>query len=1209
MSIFQVVPSGDQWSREEILAALFEESGDALFLFDVENAQILDVNPMAQKLTGFCRRELLSMTVIHLFRPDQHHGLERLRQAFRRTGHFHSQEGFYLRHRHDGVWVPVNISVTRLHTQPRVLGLLTVRDISDRKQAEEVLRESEARFRQVWECSLDGMRLTDAQGTIVAVNEAFCRMVGLNARQLEGQLLSVIHAPEHRDRVLASYRGRFAKRQFDGLVARKVHLWDGRHIWVEMSSAFLERSGTPLLLCIFRDVTERKRTEECVVKHQNELQSILDTVGAVIWECDPHTLQFHYVSQQAERMLGYPVEAWLHEPDFWRRHIHEQDRDWVVEYCRRATEELRDHTLEYRMVAADGRVVWIRDIATVVAQSGQVHKLRGLMVDISEVREKQEQLRYNEERFRLLADNAFDVVAEISEDGRHRYVSANVTQVLGYAPEELVGQLAGRWVHPEDLPRATAEFRKDAARCTYRYRHKNGQWRWLESSMRRFTTPSGEHRAVVITRDISEHVRAEQLLSTEKEVLEAVATGRPLGEVLHLLCTGAETLCSGMKASVLLLTPQGTLVHAAAPSLPEEYRRLVDGIVIGPEVGSCGTAAYWGRPVIVADTYTHPLWKDFRHLAQRFGLRACWSMPVFAVDGRVLGTFALYHEQVHEPTAEEQRIIERFGRLAGIVIERQRIYDKVLESEAKYRSLVENLEQNVFMKDRQFRFVAANQVFCKSLGCSEAEIIGKTDFDFYPAELATKYRADDERVLREGIRLEVEERNLDRGQERWVRVIKTPVRNAQGEITGLLGIFWDVTHQRNLEAQMRHMQKMEAVGQLAGGIAHDFNNLLTAIIGNLELAASQLGQAGLPEPGPCDTGTLVRAALEASQRAAALTRQLLGFARRTPLHIQPVVLRQVIEDTFALLRRTIDPRISLEMQVAEDVWPVSGDAGQLGQVLMNLCLNARDAMPAGGRLCVTAENCTLDERAAQFRPEASAGSFVRLQVSDTGSGIAPEVLPHIFEPFFTTKEPGKGTGLGLAVVYGIVRQHRGWIECQSQPGQGTTFTIYLPSAQHTTNRPAPATKPKAPQRGCETILVVDDEAMLRNLAQLILMQLGYRVLVAEDGYEALEIYGKHRDDIDLVILDLTMPKLSGRDTLQKLKELDQDARVLISSGYSSDAELLQTLDRGAVVGFVGKPYTPAQLAQAVRQALDGQPVACDAIQTSTTPEVDRVSGV
>jgi CheY-like chemotaxis protein len=369
---------------------------------------------------------------------------------------------------------------------------------------------------------------------------------------------------------------------------------------------------------------------------------------------------------------------------------------------------------------------------------------------------------------------------------------------------------------------------------------------------------------------------------------------------------------------------------------------------------------------------------------------------------------------------------------------------------------------------------------------------------------------------------------------------------------------------------------MEAIGKLAGGVAHDFNNLLTVISGNASLL-----QAALPAE---DQGReLVRSIDVAATRAAELVRQLLGFSRRTLLWLKPTDLRTCLAEIHAILCRTIDPRIQIEVKCVGDPWPVQADPGQMNQVLMNLCLNARDAMPEGGRLTLELENVTI-EKDDPSHPEGRSGDFVRLQINDTGQGITPEIQSHIFEPFFTTKGPGKGTGLGLAMVFGIIQQHQGWIECASTLGQGTRFSIYLPRLRGQVET-APAVEAPTPAAGgTETILLVDDEPFVREVARRILVQRGYRVIEAADGLHALEAYRKRTPPFDLVILDLIMPKLSGRDTFRELRKLDPNARVMFASGYS--AESVADPSTEGALGFLGKPYREQELVRLIRQVLD-----------------------
>lgn len=425
-----------------------------------------------------------------------------------------------------------------------------------------------------------------------------------------------------------------------------------------------------------------------------------------------------------------------------------------------------------------------------------------------------------------------------------------------------------------------------------------------------------------------------------------------------------------------------------------------------------------------------------------------------------------------------------------------------------------------------------------------------------------------------------------------VRVSTALLRNADGKVNGIMGIFTDITEEKRLEAELRHAQKLEGIGQLAGGIAHEFNNLLTAIIGNIELAL-----------GETVSGSRLQATLsrvdQAAQRAAVLTQQLLTFSRRSRIDLKPLHLQVVAEEVVCLLGQTFDRRIRLRVESVEGVWPVFADAGQMNQILMNLCVNARDALlerlgetenprePADWepRIVIGIENAPCDEDFFRAHPKVKPGEYVCLSVSDNGTGIDEAIRHRIFEPFFTTKEVGRGTGLGLAAVYGIIRQHLGWIELQTVKSEGTVFKIYLPAGQNAQVLDQQAGRPKRVAGGDETILFIDDEVAIRQLAKTVLEQYGYRVLLAGDGVEAVGIFQREIDRVHLVVLDLMMPRRSGEEVFRELRALAPGVKILISSGHPPAGGDLSALG-GPAAGFISKPYHPDDLARKVRALLD-----------------------
>ena len=562
---------------------------------------------------------------------------------------------------------------------------------------------------------------------------------------------------------------------------------------------------------------------------------------------------------------------------------------------------------------------------------------------------------------------------------------------------------------------------------------------------------------------VTEQERAEVMLSSELAVLEMIATGASLESVLDAFCRGIERQSEGILCSVMFLDSKGArLRHGAAPSLPEEFVRAIDGLAVAPHAACCGTAAYLSKPVIVSDIAGDPLWGAYRDLALAHGLRACWSTPVFAADGATLGTFAMYCREPRRPDEVEQRVLERATHIVGIAIGRVR---------------------------------------------SEETL-------------------------------------------------------------------------RHTEEQLRHAQRIEALGQLAGGVAHDFNNLLTVIAGRAEIIQKKL-----------DSGSAIRRDIDlihkTAGRGAALTRQLLAFSRKQVLQPRTLDPASIVSGMAPMLHRVIAEHIELRIDLAATVGYVRADQAQLEQVILNLVVNARDAMPDGGVLRVSVNSIELGAAFADRYPGARHGRHVRIIVTDTGCGMTADTRAHIFEPFFTTKERGRGTGLGLSTVYGIVRQHGGQITVKSEPGHGSEFAIYLPSVEGV---PWEGTAGPAPSRdggGSETILLVEDEDDVRSLARDVLANAGYRVLDAASAAEALRAASAHPGTIHLLVSDVVMPEIGGPELARRLWATRADLTVLYISGYTGDAlNAHGGLDPTAPL--LQKPFATDALVRRVREVLDAR---------------------
>ncbi len=417
------------------------------------------------------------------------------------------------------------------------------------------------------------------------------------------------------------------------------------------------------------------------------------------------------------------------------------------------------------------------------------------------------------------------------------------------------------------------------------------------------------------------------------------------------------------------------------------------------------------------------------------------------------------------------------------------------------------------------------------------------------------------------------------GRLYYVDATISPIRDSSSKITNFVAVMRDITEHLELSKQLQQAQKMEAVRALAGGAAHDFNNILQVVLGYSEL---MLGDEGLPRHCRADLQKIH----ESAKRGADLVHRLLTFSRKTEMNPQPLDLNRRITELRKMLERTIPKMIDIQLFLCENLATINADPNQIDQVLMNLAVNARDAMPDGGKLILETANVILDQEYARAHIEAKPGHYVLLMVSDTGSGMDADTLEHIFEPFYTTKAPGEGTGLGLAMVHGVVQKHGGYIRCYSEPGEGTTFKIYFPAVA-SDEKQQEAAVGEMPRGRSETVLLVDDEEFIRDLGSRILTKAGYTVITASNGKDALAVFQRRIDEIALVLLDVIMPGMGGKQCLEGLLSLDPSVKVIIASGYLAHGVTKETLASGAR-GFAKKPYDIRQVLQMVREVLDAE---------------------
>jgi PAS domain S-box-containing protein len=826
-------------------------------------------------------------------------------------------------------------------------------------------------------------------------------------------------------------------------------------------------------------------------------------------------------------------------------------------------------------------------------------RTREMQAEAQQRRHAEAELRASEARLRLMFEGAATGIAVTDLDGRFVYANPSYCRTMGYSEAELAGLDFHSITHPDD--RAASE----AARARLltgaepvvvfekRYLRKDGMVVWVRLSVSLLPKLEGSPgQFVTVAEDISERRQAEDLLSGQRRVLEMIGLGAPLSETLDVLVRAVEHQSPNLIASILLLDREGRLWHAAGPRLSPAFHRAIDGQAIGEAEGSCGTAAYRHEAVVVTDIATDPLWVKYREAAAAEGVRACRSTPIFDAERHVLGTFALYFRKPGQPTPEHLALIDMATQTASIAISRKREEEALRESRQRLASIYDTVGDTIFLvalePDGRFRFESVNRRFITTTGLPAEAVVGKRVDEVIPPGSRSLVLEHYRRAVRDKTVVRWEETSDYPVGRLTGEVSVAPILDARGECTHLVGAVHDITarkraEERHLQVEeaLRHSQKLDSIGRLAGGVAHDFNNILGVILGYGELMRTQVSESH-------PARSRLEQVINAAQRAAGLTRQLLAFSRKQVMQPKLLDLNLVVGDLRRMLERVVGEDLEITIQAEPRLGTVEADPTQVEQIIMNLVVNARDAMPEGGRLTLETANVDFDDSYADLHPPAGPGRFVMLAVSDTGVGIDAETQKRIFEPFFTTKPPGEGTGLGLATVYGIVKQMGGFIWVYSEVGLGSVFKVYLPRVAEEATEEAPPAEPARALRGTETVLVVEDSESLRELIDELLQGFGYCVQLAPDGVQALARLEQDEGSIDVLLTDVVMPRLGGRDLVRRVRQIHPDIPVVYMSGYTDGAISRQGLaEEGGIL--LEKPFTAETLAGAIRAALDRAP--------------------
>jgi two-component system, cell cycle sensor histidine kinase and response regulator CckA len=1051
----------------------------------------------------------------------------------------------------DGSQAPLrleSITLTGQDGSPTVFRTL-VTDITKRKRAEEALYASESRYRRLFESARDGILIVDFDtGKILDVNQYLIDMLGYSHEQFLDKYLWEVNP--FKDTALN-------KDAFEELLQKgyiryadlSLETSDGRSIDVEVVSNSHLVCGVTFIQCNIRDITDRKRAAETIRGNLEFLTAVMESLPHPFYVINANDYTIVMANSASNLDLSSRESTCYALTHHRSESCNGSEHPCHLEEVKKTR---RSVVREHMHYDTDGNVRNVEVHAhPILDAQGNVAQVIEYCIDITERKQGEEALKESEQRYRQLAENTLDVIWQTDLDLRFTYVNPAIAQMTGYTLDGWIGTRLPEHCDEENFmkmaQKVSEEISKGADSSGTIFEavmlKKNKEPFSVEIHGKVIWGENGLPIALQgVTRDITARKKAEKDLHESQERLQIVLDSIPSA----VFWKDRNSVYLGGNRTWLKLvglTSSKEVVGKTDHDLPWEKEQA-------------DLFRESDRRVMESGIIEYDIVESYRRADGTQGWAKTNKVPLRDFQGNTIGILGTYED----------------------ITERKQTEEDLKERDKQYRTLFEESIDGVYSVLRDGEITDANTSCCELFGYTREEMIGKDIRELYfdPADrLRFQEEIEKSRFVKD---YEVKWRKKD-GTELDCLLTSSVHFGKDGSIAGYRGILRDLTAHNALQKQLLQAQKMEAVGTLAGGIAHDFNNLLQVVLGYSELV---LAEEEMPDQ---FRGDLERVLL-AGRSGADLVQRLLTFSRKTETKPLNLDLNQRILQTHKFLQRTIPKMIDLDLILADDLAYIHADPTQVDQVLMNLAVNARDAMPEGGNLVIKTANVFLDEECGEALLGVKPGEYVLLSLSDTGHGMDKETVAHIFEPFYTTKEAGKGTGLGLAMVYGIVKQHGGYIICYSEPGEGTTFKIYFPVIEMEIDQDVTTSGPM-PAFGTETVLLVDDEEFLQDLGKRILERSGYTVLIAANGKEALNLYRRERGKISLVILDLIMPEMGGKQCLEELLRIDPKARVLIASGFAANGQTKEAIEKGAR-GFVDKPYNVKRMLQAVRGVLDSE---------------------